>query len=78
MVQPRESKLTIDGRPHPTIILADHDDLGDLGGREVGKAQPDKLAGLVQLVHGLEGLGERRRPVRGVEIDDLNLVTVPR
>lgn len=64
--------LTVNSRPHPAIVLANHDDLSDLGGREVGETQPNELAGLVQLIDGLEGLGERGSPICGMEIANLS------
>ncbi len=71
-----KGRLTIDGRPHPAVILAGHDDFGNLCGREVGETQPDKLASLMQLIYSLEGFGKRRSPVRGVKIADLESIRV--
>lgn len=64
------------GRAHPPVVLAGHDDLGDLKGREVTQAQLDKLALLVQLVDSLERLGEWHAPVSCVQVEDVDAVSL--
>ena len=55
-------------------MLAGHDDLGDLEGRDVAEGEAGELAGLVQRVHGLEGLGEGDAAVRDVQVEDVDAV----
>lgn len=64
----------IDRRPHPVIILTMQHHLRDLKSREIRQPQPDKLPSLVQLVQFLQRLGERRRAVRGVQVENVNTV----
>lgn len=44
----------VDGRSHPAIVLACHDDFCNLKGSEIGETKLHKLALLVCLVDGLE------------------------
>lgn len=64
----------VDGRPHPAVVLACHDDLGHLERREVAEPEANKLARAVQPVHGLERLLEGRGAVGAVEVEELCLL----
>jgi hypothetical protein len=56
----RSGVYLIDRWADPAVVFAGHDDLSNLKGGEVGDAEADELALLVQLVDGLEGLRKRR------------------
>jgi hypothetical protein len=64
----------VDARLDPAPCLADVEELLDLVGRVVGEAPLLDLALLVDLVHGLARLLERRGPVRRVQIGDIDLL----
>lgn len=59
----RKKPTLVHTGPDPAVVLARHTDLSNLKGGKIADAQPDKLASLMELIKGLEGLGERRGPV---------------
>lgn len=64
----------VDCRPDPVVVLAVHNDLGDLESSEVGQTELNKLASLVQLIELLQSLLERYAPVCGVEVENVDTV----
>lgn len=65
-----------DGWAHPALLSTQRDNLRHLKGRKVAEAQLDKLALLVQLINGLQGLGKGNRMIRRMEIEDIDLVCI--
>ena len=64
----------IDGRLHPSTLLADVVHLRNLPSSEVRQTQIDELALFVQLIHSTERLLEWHGMVRRMQIEDVNAV----
>ena len=64
----------INGRPHPTSLIASNDHLRHLKSREIAQTQLHKLALLVQLIQLLERVGEGDRSIGRMQVEDIHTI----
>jgi len=64
----------VDRRPDPVVILAVHDNFGNLESSKVRQTKLDEFAGLVKFIKLREGFLERHTPIGSVQIVDVDAV----